>query len=125
MAGEEAIVVDTSAVAAIVFNEPDAEAVLRRIGDRRLVAPSLLPYELGNVLVVKTRRYPDLADELGQAFSFFEMLDVQLVDVPGEDAARLALETQLTAYDAAYLFLARQLDVDLVTLDRKLGRAER
>ena len=121
MVGDQAIVVDASAVAAVVFNEPDAEAVLRQIGDRRLIAPSLLPYELGNVFVVKTRRYPDLAKELGEAFSLFDMLDIELVELPCEDAAKLALEADLTAYDAAYLWLARRLGVALVTLDRKLG----
>ena len=123
MAGDQAIVVDASAVAAVVFNEPDAEAVLGQIGDRRLIAPSLLPYELGNVFVVKTRRYPDLEKELGEAFSLFDMLDIELVELPCEEPAKLALEADLTAYDAAYLWLARRLGVALVTLDRKLGAA--
>ncbi len=123
MAGEDAVVVDASAVAAVVFNEPEADAVLDQLGDRRLFAPSLLPYELGNVFVVKMRRYPEFAKEIGQAFSLFEMLDVQLVDVPCEDAARWALETGLTAHDAAYLWLARRLNAPLATLDRKLGSA--
>ncbi len=36
---------------------------------------------------------------------------------------RLAIRSGLTAYDAAYLWLARSLSGDLVTLDAKLGRA--
>jgi len=123
MPGNGAAVVDASAVAAVVFNEPDADAVLDQLGDRRLIAPSLLPYELGNVFVVKMRRYPELRKKIGQAFSLFEMMDVQPVDVLCEDAAGLALETDLTAYDAAYLWLARRLNVRLITLDRKLAAA--
>ena len=123
MPGNGAAVVDASAVAAVVFNEPDADAVLDQLGDRRLIAPSLLPYELGNVFVVKMRRYPELGKKIGQAFSLFEMMDVQPVDVLCEDAAGLALETDLTAYDAAYLWLARRLNVRLITLDRKLAAA--
>ena len=36
---------------------------------------------------------------------------------------QLAKETGLTAYDASYLWLARTLDADLVTLDRRLAGA--
>ncbi len=35
----------------------------------------------------------------------------------------LATETGLTAYDASYLWLARQLGAELVTLDQQLARA--
>jgi predicted nucleic acid-binding protein len=35
------------------------------------------------------------------------------------------LRTGLTAYDAAYLWLARHLDAELVTLDTELQRAAR
>ena len=35
----------------------------------------------------------------------------------------LALETGLTAYDASYLWLARQFGADLVTLDKALDKA--
>jgi predicted nucleic acid-binding protein len=33
------------------------------------------------------------------------------------------LATGLSAYDASYLWLARDLDVELVTLDRQLAKA--
>jgi len=45
-------------------------------------------------------------------------MDVHVVEV-----IDLALTTRLTTYDASYLWLARQLDADLVTLDTRLGRA--
>jgi predicted nucleic acid-binding protein len=32
------------------------------------------------------------------------------------------MATKLTAYDAGYIWLARDLDADLVTLDRQLAR---
>ena len=35
---------------------------------------------------------------------------------------RFTVQTRLTAYDAAYLWLARSLSADLVTLDAKLAR---
>lgn len=43
--------------------------------------------------------------------------------VPARDIAELALQTDLSAYDASYLWLAISRDAELVTLDRKLADA--
>jgi predicted nucleic acid-binding protein len=118
-----AIVVDASAIAAVVFNEPASDDMVEDIGDARLIAPSLLPYELANVYVIKVRRYPDQKTALDRAFSLLGALDIELVAVPADAAGALASETGLTAYDAAYLWLARRLGLKLVTLDQKLGAA--
>jgi predicted nucleic acid-binding protein len=121
MPGSPAVVVDASAIAAVVFNEPASDDVVESIGDARLIAPSLLPYELANVYVIKVRRYPDQKTALDRAFSLLGALDIELVAVSADAAGALASETGLTAYDAAYLWLARRLELELVTLDRKLG----
>jgi predicted nucleic acid-binding protein len=45
---------------------------------------------------------------------------------PGADeVAMLAISTNLTAFDASYVWLAGMLGADLVTLDEKIGRATR
>jgi predicted nucleic acid-binding protein len=43
--------------------------------------------------------------------------------VDHDQTAGLALETGLTAYDASYLWLARRLGAELVTLDKALDAA--
>jgi len=40
------------------------------------------------------------------------------------EALALANAARLTVYDASYLWLARRLDVPLVTLDKMLARAD-
>ena len=121
MPGSSGVVVDASALAAVVFNEPASDDVVEQIGKALLVAPSLLPYELANVYVVKVRRYPDQKSALNRAFSMLDSLNIELVAVPADAAGTQACESGLTAYDAAYLWLARRLGLRLVTLDRKLG----
>jgi uncharacterized protein with PIN domain len=39
-------VVDASALAALLFGEPEAEAIAGRLDNARLVAPALLAFEL-------------------------------------------------------------------------------
>jgi predicted nucleic acid-binding protein len=40
-----------------------------------------------------------------------------------DSALELAASTGLTAYDASYLWLSRQLEAELVTLDQQLAMA--
>jgi predicted nucleic acid-binding protein len=117
-------VVDASALAALLFGEPQAEAVAGQLGDARLVAPALLGFELANVCLIKARRHPDQRPALTAAFRLRDQLAVEEVTVDHDDALELASATGLTAYDASYLWLTRQLEAELVTLDQQLARAE-
>jgi predicted nucleic acid-binding protein len=113
-------VVDASALAALLFGEPEGDGVVSRLGDARLVAPALLSFELANVCLVKSRRHPAQAAALAAAFALRRRLGVEEIEVDHDDAVALAVRTGLTAYDASYLWLARQLGAELVTLDAKL-----
>ena len=86
-------VIDASALAALVFDEPAGERVTERIRERE-------------ALVAAYR---------------MQGLDVQTVGVDHQAVVQLALQTGLTACDASYLWLARDLAVELVTLDRRLA----
>jgi predicted nucleic acid-binding protein len=116
-------VVDASALAALLFGEPEAEVVAAQLGNGRLVAPALLGFELGNVCLVKCRRRPEQRVALLAAFELRSRLGVEELAVDYSGALALAVKTRLTFYDASYLWLAQQLAADLVTLDKALGRA--
>lgn len=61
-------VVDTSAVAAVLFGEPGAAGVARRLAGVQLVAPALLGFELANVCLTKLRRHPEQRESFLRAF---------------------------------------------------------
>ncbi len=117
-------VVDASAIAALLFGEPEAEAVAARLGDARLVAPALLHFELANVCLIKSRRNPDQQSALAAAFQLRDRLAVEVVAVDHDGTLELAATTGLTAYDASYLWLARRLGAELITLDKQLAQAD-
>jgi predicted nucleic acid-binding protein len=118
-------VVDASALAALLFGEPEAEAVAARLDGARLVAPGLLAFELAKVCVVKRRRHPERGEAIQAGFNLRGRLGVTEIAVDHDAVVELALATGLTAYDASYLWLARQLGVELVTLDKALDKAAR
>jgi len=115
-------VVDASALAALLFGEPEADLVAGQLDGARLVAPILLAFELTNVCLVKCKRHPDQREALLAAFHLRDRLGVEEIAVDHAGALGIALNTGLTAYDASYLWLARQLGAELVTLDKALGR---
>ena len=100
-----------------------ANPVLNRLEGARLVAPSLLAFELANVCLVKCRRHPERRDALLSGFQLRGRLGVEEVAVDHAGVLDLALMTRLTVYDASYLWLSRQLDAELVTLDKELDRS--
>jgi predicted nucleic acid-binding protein len=82
--------------------------------------PALLLYEVGNVLLLKTRLG---ATGLDDAIDRLEALPV-IVAPPAtpllKRAARLGRELGLTFYDASFLALAAELDCPYITADRRL-----
>ncbi|MCC7044772.1 MAG: type II toxin-antitoxin system VapC family toxin [Acidobacteria bacterium] len=119
------VVVDASALAALVFQEPEAASIRDRLDGATVFAPSLLQYELANVAWKKARRHPADAVRILGALSVALDGDWGLTwrEVAAADVVMLAAATGLTSYDASYLWLAGMLGADLVTLDARIAEA--
>jgi predicted nucleic acid-binding protein len=116
-------VVDASAIAAVLFQEPEAARVVRQLDGHQLVASPLLDFEMSNVCLTKLRRHPDRHSELWAGFRWRSRLAIEINNVDYEGVLTLAEQTRLSFYDASYMWLARQLRAALVTLDRRLAEA--
>jgi predicted nucleic acid-binding protein len=89
----------------------------------RLSAPYLLKSELANVCVKKIRVYPTRRDTILGLFSDAWKMPIDFFDIDPLETLALAERLKLSAYDASYLWLARQLGAELVTLDGGLKKA--
>jgi predicted nucleic acid-binding protein len=118
-------VVDASAVGALLFGEPESASVAERLSEADLIAPALLPFEVANLCLKKIRRHPDQRDALMTAFGLLERMAIEVVEVEHGETLALAEGTGLTGHDASYLWLARRLGSELVTLDRQLASEAR
>ena len=116
-------VVDASALGALLFGEPEREAVADRLADAELVAPPLLDFEIANICLKKLRRHPARRDALLAAFGLRSRMAIETAEVDHAASLLLAEQSGLTAYDASYLWLAQKYRAELVTLDRRLGAA--
>lgn len=118
-------VVDASALAALVFAEPEADKMAQAMAGAKLIAPSLLPYELASVCLKKIHRSPQKVKLLKTAFHMAEKLAIENAAVEMGAVIDLARATNLTTYDACYLWLAQASGADLITLDEQLLEAYR
>lgn len=116
-------VVDASALAAVLFGEPEADAIAHRLGHAALVTTPLLRFEITNVCWKKLLRHPEERSALLEALELLDQMELYELEVRLPEVVLLAEREDLTAYDASYLWLARELDVELVTLDDDLSRA--
>jgi predicted nucleic acid-binding protein len=100
----------------------EARGLLKEVEIRPLEVhvPALLLYEVGNILLLKTRLGPAA---LGEAIERLESLPF-IVAPPAtpllKRAARLGRELGITFYDASFLALAVELDCPYITADRRL-----
>src|SRR5579863_4210824 len=99
-------VVDASAVVALLFNELTREEGVARLRDASLHAPSLLGFEVATACLKKMRAFPKESQALLRAFSLLNELAIKLEAVELHEAIALAARTQLSLYDASYLWLA-------------------
>lgn len=115
-------VVDASAVAAVLFDEPEAAPVIAGVSGP-LLAPGLLRYELASVCESKLRNDPKQAKLTLRRYQLFSGLDIEFAEPDWDALPLLARQWDLTAYDAAYLQLALGRKAPLVTLDARLAGA--
>jgi len=114
------LVVDASAFLAVLFQEEREEQVRALLTGKEWHAPSILQYEVTNIIATRVRREPQLRDELMEQWDAFSRLPIEYHDINPTAVLHLALDTGLTTYDAAYLWLAESLEYELATLDHQL-----
>ncbi|WP_025321944.1 type II toxin-antitoxin system VapC family toxin [Deferrisoma camini] len=123
-------VLDCSVTMAWVFPD-EASDTTDRLRDSLLddtaVVPALWPAEVGNVLLVATRRGRINRCDWGRIAADLAALPIVVDRIPPDDVLTavvpLADKCGLSVYDGMYLELALRRDLPLATLDKRLAEA--
>lgn len=119
------IVVDASAVVALVLSDHRAERVAGRLLDEAaaLHAPHLISLEVAHALRRLERTGRILRPRAAEALSDYGALRLERHAHESLLPRIWELRANLTTYDASYVALAEALDAPLVTCDEKLAAA--
>ena len=115
-------VLDASILIQTLVREKYTELALKLIGMLKAIyVPSLILYEVGNALVILTRKRFITKEDAIRKFEFFSSIPtIDIREITLSRAIEIAIELKITLYDASYLALALEADAPFVTADKEL-----
>ncbi|MCY4655115.1 MAG: type II toxin-antitoxin system VapC family toxin [Dehalococcoidia bacterium] len=121
---------DTSALVKYVLpaeydDNLERVVLLHRKSEIQLIAPNFLLVECANVLWKNALRTGEAFENVISTLNDLRRTNIRLVPQEYflEDALRIALNMEVTVYDALYCALARRENAELITEDRRLRNA--
>jgi len=119
------IVIDTSALLAVVAMEPERAEMIRVTRGATLVAPSSVHWEIGNALSAMFKRKAIDLDEALRVLDAYAAIPVRLVDPSLRQAVQLCRELNVYAYDAYVIACAINQRAPILSLDNVLNERAR
>jgi predicted nucleic acid-binding protein len=114
------IVADTNTFLAVALEEPEKKQIIHLTVGHDLVAPEILPFEIGNALTAMMKKRTLEADELTSVWDMVQAIPVELRRIDIRSALEIASRFNIYAYDAYFIECAISLRCPLLTLDRHM-----
>jgi predicted nucleic acid-binding protein len=114
------IIADTNTFLAVALYEPEREKIIRLTLGHDLVAPDILPFEIGNALSAMLKRKRIQPEELLPVWDVTQQIPVDLRSVNIREALKTASKFNIYAYDAYFIECASSLYCPLITLDQRM-----
>ena len=119
------IIADTNTFIAVALNEPEKGKIIQLTEGHDLIAPDVLPFEIGNALMAMMKKNALKKEEVQSAWEIVQQIPVDLRDTGIKSALRIAIKFNIYAYDAYFLECAENLRSPLLTLDLGMQRVAR
>ena len=111
------IISDTNTFIAVALNEPEKARIIRLTEGHDLIAPDVLPFEIGNALTAMMKRSALKIEDVTSAWEAVQQIPVDLRHSAIKSALEIATKFNIYAYDAYFLECADSLRSPLLTLD--------
>ncbi|EKD34735.1 MAG: hypothetical protein ACD_75C02215G0007 [uncultured bacterium] len=119
------IVADTNTFIAVALNEPEKARIIRLTEGHNLIAPDVLPFEIGNALTAMMRKNALDKEEVVSVWKVVQRIPVDLRHTNIQSALNIAIKYNIYAYGAYFLECAEHLRSPLLTLDLGMQRVAR
>ena len=119
------IVLDTSALLAILLGEASKAQLIELTKGQSLIAPQSLHWEVANAFSAKFKRNPPLLSlvEAQAALEIYKHIPLRFVEIDFARAVEIAFDLNIYAYDAYLIACAQKKKCALLSLDRGLKHA--
>ena len=117
------IVIDTSALIAVIVDEPERAKIIEYTVGNTLIGPGSIPWEIGNAFSAMFKQDRLSLSEAKKGLSIFQSIPLRYVEADFSNALQLSKSTNMYAYDAYILDCAIRHKSPLLTLDRRLKTA--
>ena len=117
------IVIDASAILAVIVDEPERDRVVEMTAGHNLVGPGSIPWEIVNAFSSMLKQHRLSLEDAQRGLSIFQSVPIRYLAVDLENAVSIAHANNLYAYDAYFLDCAVRHAAPLLSLDRPLRRA--
>ena len=119
------IIADTNTFIAVALNEPEKGKIIRLTKGHDLIAPDVLPFEIGNALTAMMKKNALKKEEVASVWEMVQQIPVDLRNTDIKSALSIAIKFNIYAYDAYFLECADNLRSSLLTLDLGMQRVAR
>ncbi|GHT97175.1 twitching motility protein PilT [Spirochaetia bacterium] len=120
------ILLDASAIMAVIADEPESEIVINCTKDAIIIAPNVVSFEIANGLTkMMKKRIIDTQEKMIALIRNFKKIPIKMVETDIEKSLEIAWKYKIYAYDAFYLETSQRLDLPLLTFDggmRRIGK---
>lgn len=120
------ILVDASAIMAVIAEEPNKEKVINLTKNAIVLSPNMITYEIANGLTKMMKRKIIGKENMVILYKYFKKINIKFIEIDIEKALEIAMEYNIYAYDACYLESANRLKLPLLTFDtgmQNIGKA--
>jgi len=119
------IVIDTSAILAVVGLEPERAELIRLTKGATLVAPSSVHWEIGNAISAMLKRRAIELDDAVRILDAYAGIPIRLLDPTLRQATELSHRLNIYAYDAYVIGCAINQRAPILSLDSLLKERAR
>jgi predicted nucleic acid-binding protein len=117
------IVLDASAIIAVIADEPEGYEVINLTQNCNIVSPNVLPFEICNSLTRMVKKgIIDNKEKRTDLINSFQKIPIKFVENDLKKIIEIVWIYKIYAYDAFYLETARKLNLPLLTFDNGMRK---
>ena len=114
------IVIDTSALIAVIVGEPERTKIIEITSGNTLIGPGSIPWEIGNAFSAMFKQKRLTLEEAEKGISIFNSIPIRYIETDFVSVLSISLKAAIYAYDAYFLDCATRAKGTFINIGSKV-----